>query len=70
VTDTKKITDAAADGVMAALLQEKQAYVARGLTERVAQVDEQLKLRGYRAGRATTKSTAPVEKRADDKSDQ
>lgn len=36
------------DPVVAALLRERAGYVTRGLDERVAQVDEQLKARGYR----------------------
>lgn len=35
------------DPFIAALLRERVGYVQRGLTDRVAQVDEQLKQRGY-----------------------
>lgn len=35
------------DPVVAALLRERAGYVVRGLDERVAAVDEQLKARGY-----------------------
>jgi hypothetical protein len=35
------------DPFVAALLRERDGYVARGLDDRVSQVDEQLKLRGY-----------------------
>jgi hypothetical protein len=35
------------DPMVAALLREREGLVQRGLKERVAQVDEQLKLRGY-----------------------
>nr|WP_257019202.1 hypothetical protein [Streptomyces sp. TLI_235] len=31
-----------------ALLEERKGYAARGLADRVAQVDEQLALRGYK----------------------
>lgn len=36
-----------ADSMIDALLRERAGYVARGLTDRVAQVDAQLDLRGY-----------------------
>lgn len=35
------------DPMVAALLRERAAYVGRGLDDRVAQVDEQLRLRGH-----------------------
>lgn len=35
------------DRMIAALLRERDGLVAQGKTERVAQVDEQLALRGY-----------------------
>ncbi|MGI5293266.1 hypothetical protein ACQEVF_59515 [Nonomuraea polychroma] len=35
------------DGMVAALLREREGYVQRGLRERVAEVDEQLKIRGH-----------------------
>lgn len=35
------------DPMVAALLRERAGYVNRGLDDRVAQVDEQLALRGY-----------------------
>ena len=35
------------DPMVAALLRERAGYAGRGMDERVAQVDEQLKLRGY-----------------------
>lgn len=35
------------DPMVAALLRERVGYAARGMTDRVAQVDEQLGLRGY-----------------------
>lgn len=34
------------DPMVAALLRERAGYVGRGMNDRVAQVDEQLKLRG------------------------
>ncbi len=37
------------DPMVAALLREREGYVQRGLDDRVAQVDEQLTLRGYTA---------------------
>lgn len=35
------------DTMIAALLREREGYVAQGKDDRVAQVDEQLKLRGH-----------------------
>lgn len=35
------------DSYVDALLEERRGYVTRGLDDRVAQVDEQLALRGY-----------------------
>lgn len=35
------------DTMIAALLRERAGYVARGMDDRAAQVDEQLKARGY-----------------------
>lgn len=35
------------DGMVAALLRERAGYIQRGLTERVAEVDKQIKLRGH-----------------------
>lgn len=37
---------------IAALLEERRGYVTRGLDDRVKQVDEQLKLRGYKGSKA------------------
>ncbi|MFI7707611.1 hypothetical protein [Nonomuraea sp. NPDC049480] len=37
------------DPMIAALLRERDGYVQRGMDDRVAQVDEQLALRGYEA---------------------
>jgi hypothetical protein len=34
------------DPMVAALLREREGYVGRGMDDRVAQVDEQLRLRG------------------------
>jgi hypothetical protein len=35
------------DPMVAALLREREGYVSRGMDDRVAQVDEQLALRGH-----------------------
>jgi hypothetical protein len=35
------------DTMVAALLREREGYARRGLKERVAEVDEQLRLRGH-----------------------
>lgn len=35
------------DPMVAALLREREGLVQRGLDDRIAQVDEQLRLRGY-----------------------
>lgn len=50
------------DSMIAALLREREGYVQRGLDDRVAQVDEQLALRGYEqpvGERAAGRSTPP-----------
>lgn len=39
------------DRWIAALLEERRGYVTRGLKDRVAQVDEQLKARGYKGSK-------------------
>lgn len=46
------------DTMIAALLREREGYVLQGMDDRVAQVDEQLELRGHTpsdddSGRAT-----------------
>lgn len=46
------------DPMVAALLREREGYVQRNLSERVAQVDEQLALRGYQPPAET--KPAPV----------
>lgn len=59
------------DTMIAGLLRERAGYVQRGLDDRVAQVDEQLKLRGYEppAGdkgepaKPSTRSTPPKGRR-------
>lgn len=49
------------DPMVAALLREREGYVSRGLDDRVAQVDEQLRLRGYeRPADATSASSSRV----------
>lgn len=67
------------DPMIAALLRERAGYLARGLTDRVAAVDEQLTARGYEtspqedpdptskppvARRAPTRRTAAAKKEA------
>lgn len=45
------------DTMIAALLRERKGYVLRGLDDRVAQVDEQLKLRGHEVTNAKESET-------------
>lgn len=55
------------DTMIAALLREREGYLGRGMTDRAAQVDEQLKLRGYAEPAkqpAAAKKTAPAKKAA------
>ena len=58
------------DTMVAALLREREGLVQRGLDDRVAEVDEQLKLRGAephadgKPARATSRSTPPKGRRA------
>lgn len=57
------------DPMVAALLREREGYVGRGMDDRVAQVDEQLKLRGHEpqaAGNSapSSRSTPPKGRRA------
>ncbi|WP_219512750.1 hypothetical protein [Nonomuraea ceibae] len=47
------------DPMIAALLRERAGYVQRGMTDRVAQVDEQLKLRGHTPPAADDSEGAP-----------
>ncbi|MFC8201282.1 hypothetical protein ACFUTV_38685 [Streptomyces sp. NPDC057298] len=51
------------DPMVAALLREREGYVGRGMDDRVAQVDEQLALRGHKlagkSGQSPTRSTPP-----------
>jgi hypothetical protein len=50
------------DPMVAALLRERQALIQSGLTDRVADVDEQLKAHGYEGSAPAAKpsrSTAP-----------
>lgn len=47
------------DPMIAALLREREGYVGRGMDDRVAQVDEQLRLRGAEPPTAP-KSEAPM----------
>ncbi|MEU0809519.1 hypothetical protein [Streptomyces sp. NPDC005970] len=57
--------------MVAALLREREGLVQRGLTDRVAEVDEQLKLRGAEppkddkpAARTASRSTPPKGRKA------
>jgi hypothetical protein len=60
------------DTMVAALLREREGYAARGMKDRVAQVDEQLKHRGYkprgsRQSKPAANSTPPADgKKAED----
>ncbi|MFE2300836.1 hypothetical protein ACFXAW_21935 [Streptomyces sp. NPDC059445] len=47
------------DPMVAALLREREGYVGRGMDDRVAQVDEQLRLRGVTPPADGGTSTAP-----------
>lgn len=58
------------DPMVAALLREREVLVQRGLADRVAQVDEQLRLRGATppgdgkpAGKPATRSAPPKGRR-------
>lgn len=46
------------DGMVAALLREREGYVTRGMDDRVAQVDKQLRARGYTPDSETTDGNA------------
>lgn len=60
------------DTMIAGLLRERAGYVQRGLDDRVAQVDEQLKARGYEPpadektepAKLSSRSTPPKGRRA------
>jgi hypothetical protein len=58
------------DPMVAALLREREGYVGRGMDDRVAQVDEQLRLRGVeppaapKADASVSRSTPPKGRRA------
>lgn len=45
---------------IAGLLRERQGYVNRNLPDRIKQVDEQLKLYGYKSPVEETRRTPPV----------
>jgi hypothetical protein len=47
------------DSMVAALLREREGLAQRGLTDRVGEVDEQLKLRGYTPDGERTAEDAP-----------
>ncbi|MET7643043.1 hypothetical protein ABZS83_05240 [Streptomyces sp. NPDC005426] len=56
------------DPMVAALLRERAGYVTRGMSDRVAQVDEQLALRGHTVpdetpDEAVSRETAPKARR-------
>ena len=51
------------DPVIAALLREREGYVTRGMDDRVAAVDEQLKLRGHKATEKPQRSDPPAARR-------
>lgn len=57
MSDPQNEEPATDDPMVAALLREREGLVQRGLTDRVAQVDEQLKLRG--AGLPTADESTP-----------
>ncbi|WP_425244847.1 hypothetical protein [Streptomyces sp. NEAU-NA10] len=48
------------DTMIAALLREREGLVQLGKKDRVAQVDEQLKLRGYKPRRTQDKPQTPA----------
>lgn len=48
------------DALIAALRRERAGYVARGLDERVAEVDAQLRLAGYRGDGEDARKNPPV----------
>ncbi|MEU9643602.1 hypothetical protein [Streptomyces sp. NPDC048188] len=50
------------DTMIAALLREREGLVQRGLDDRVAQVDEQLRLRGYKGPRRGQQKPADASK--------
>lgn len=57
------------DPMVAALLREREGYVQRGLPDRVAQVDEQLALRGHEpkgqtSEQKTSRTTPPKGRRS------
>ena len=54
------------DTMVAALLREREGYASRGMTDRVKQVDEQLKLRGYKPRRGGRAAATADEKKTDD----
>lgn len=59
MTDPTAPTPAADAEILQALLRERDGYIARGLGDRVAQVDEQLRLHGRQAFAAQTPQAAP-----------
>jgi hypothetical protein len=55
------------DPMVAALLRERDGLVQRGLDDRIAQVDEQLALRGYSTADASTGASEDPPQRSDAK---
>lgn len=55
------------NGEVDALLAEREGYLARGLSDRVAETDEQLKIRGYKASKrsAGSQTSTPADPPAD-----
>lgn len=53
------------DALIASLLRERAGYVAQGKEDRVKQVDEQLRLAGYKRDSEETRKTPPVERTAE-----
>lgn len=52
------------DPMVAALLREREGLIQSGLTDRAAQVDEQLKLHGYEPETAETSEPAKPSSRS------
>jgi hypothetical protein len=53
------------DALIAALLRERAGYVARDMSERVTQVDEQLRAYGYKSDSEETRKNPPVARTAE-----
>jgi hypothetical protein len=59
------MTDKKNEALIAALLREREGYVRNGKEDRVKQVDEQLKVYGYKRDSEETRKTPPVERTAE-----